>query len=815
MKKITLILFLIIGIHFSYAQNDCSSALPITAGSYTISALSGTNSTTTCSSTAATFTNWYAYTPTQDNTVTVTSDLATNICKDTFVAVYTGTCSSLTCYASDDDSGVIACDNGNTNSYLAVVSFVALAGNTYYIAWDNRWSATTPLGFDFELSEVPYVAPANPCTTAQTITAGTYTINQLNGATITTAACSSTAATFSNWYAYTPTQNYDVTITSDLAVNICKDTYVAVYTGTCTNLSCFASDDDSGVIVCNNGNTNSYLSVVNFNAVAGTTYYIMWDNRWSASTPLGFDFQLIEAPYVAPPVTFIPQTISTTSQICCVADINGDYLDDIVTVETNQMTVQTQLVGGGFTPVVYALPALTTTPGWSIAAGDFNKDGYNDLVFGNSNRLTVIKSNGAGSFSEVPYPQSIFTQRTNFVDINNDGNLDLWACHDVAQSYTYRNDGAGNLIFDTTFMPTLAVGGNYQSQWTDLDNDGHVDMYLAKCRGGAAVGDPQRINLFYKNNGNGTYTESGVAAGINDGSQSWSSAIEDYDNDGDMDILLSNISDTNKLYRNNGDGTFTDVFAASGIAAQVGSWELQAADFNNDGLIDFLWQNSKELYINNGNLTFTGYDLPFSEGGIGDLNNDGFLDVQFGNTVYMNVPNGNNWITINLHGIQSNSNGIGARVEIYGPWGKQIRDIKSGNGFSHQSSLNAHFGIGTATGIDQIIIRWPSGIVDTIANPNIDQATLVVEGSTLATNSFSNSNFSIYPNPTSDVLNIKLNSTNTISSYAVYDLTGRLIMLSENNNNQVVNTKSLSSGSYIIVIKDDKNASYTQKFLKK
>lgn len=655
------------------------------------------------------------------------------------------------------------------------------------------------------------------CATALPISAGTFTVAQINGANTTT-TCSSTAATFTNWYAYTPTQNFTVTITSDFAVNICKDTFINVYSGSCSALTCLASDDDAGVIACNNGsNVNSYLSSVVFTAYAGSTYYLAWDNRWSASSPLGFDFQLMEAPFVAPPLTFLPQTISTSSTICCVADMDGDYLDDILTVETNQMTVQRQLPTGGFTPIVYPLPALTTTPGWSIAAGDFNKDGFNDVVFGNSNRLTVIKSNAGGtSYTEVPYPQSIFTQRTNFVDINNDGNLDLWACHDVAQSYAYRNDGAGNLVFNTTIMPTLAVGGNYQSQWTDYDNDGDIDMYLAKCRSGAPVGDLQRINLLYKNNGDGTFTEAAAAAGINDGAQSWSTAIEDFDNDGDMDILLSNISDTNKLYRNNGDGTFTDIFATTGIAAQVGSWELQAADFNNDGWIDFVWQNNKELYINNGNMTFTGYDLPsFSEGAIGDLNNDGFLDVQWQNTAYMNHPNGNNWVKVNLQGIQSNRNGIGARVEIYGAWGKQIREIKSGNGFSHQSSLNAYFGIGTATAITQIIVRWPSGTVDVISNPSKNQALLVVEGAfPLAVNQVSNADFSVYPNPTNDNLNIKFNGNTTqIKSAQVYDLTGRLI-ISEEVNNQVVNVKLLQSGTYILMVKDSEGKQFSQKFIK-
>ncbi len=645
------------------------------------------------------------------------------------------------------------------------------------------------------------------CATAIPVVAGMTTVGTIVGTDVPTPSCMPGTATIplSEWYTYTPTQNHSVTITTDLDINTGLDTRIHIYTGTCGNLVCYASDDDTGVI------GNGYLSIVTFNVFANTTYHLAWDNRWNNS---GFTFQLIENPFLAPAISFTNQTISTTSTVCSVVDMNNDYLDDIVTVETNQMTVQKQLPTGGFTPIIYPLPALTTTPGWSIAAGDFNRDGYNDLVFGNSTRLTVIKSNSGGtSYTEVPYPQSIFTQRTNFVDINNDGNLDLWACHDVAQSYAYKNDGDGNLLFDISLMPTLAVGGNYQSQWTDYDNDGDIDMYLSKCRASAAVGDPQRINLLYKNNGNGTFTESGAAAGVNDGSQSWSSAIEDYDNDGFMDILLSNISDTNKLYRNNGDGTFTDIFATTGIDAQVGSWELQAADFNNDGWMDFLWQNNKELYLNNGDLTFTGYDVAFSKGGIGDLNNDGFLDVQYANQVYYNVPNANNWIKINLQGNGSNINGIGARIEIYGAFGKQIREIKSGNGFAQQSTLNAHFGIGTATTITKVIIRWPSGLVDTLLNPNINQATLVAEGSTLGIENFTNSNFTIYPIPTNTILNIKIDSNLILKIAQIFDLNGKKVMETEVKSNTIA-IDSLSKGTYILLMKDNNDKEYCQKFIK-
>lgn len=658
----------------------------------------------------------------------------------------------------------------------------------------------------------------NTCATALPVTAGTYVVTAIDGTQIPLPVCTEngTGATAGEWFAYTPSQPYTVTVTSDLAINICKDTRMQVYTGTCGTLTCLGGDDDSGVITCNVGNTNSYLSTFSFAATPGTTYYIAFDNRWSAA---GFSFQVTEQAFVNPPVSFTNQTITSSSTICNVSDMNGDYLDDIITVGTNQMTVLTQLPAGGFTSTNHALPGLTARPEWSIATGDFDKNGFNDMVFGSGNRVAIIKSNATGTgYTEIPYPQGIFTQRTNFIDINNDGHLDLFACHDVAQSHAYRNDGAGNLVFEIPFFPTLAVGGNYASIWTDYDNDGDQDMYLAKCRGGAPVGDPQRINLLYKNNRVGpspssTFTESGAAAGVNDGAQSWSTAIEDFDNDGDMDFLLSNISDTNKFYRNNGDGTFTDIYSTTGIDAQVGSWELQAGDFNNDGFVDFLWQNNKQMYINNGNLTFTGINLPFSEGGIGDLNHDGFLDVQFGNKVYYNVPNANNWVKITLQGIQSNRNGIGARVEIYGAWGKQIREIRSGSGFSHQSTLNAHFGIGTETAITQIIIRWPSGIVDTITNPTSNQSINVIEGATLSVESFTNSEFSIYPNPTKDILNIKLKNNSTAKLVQVFDLTGRMILESEVNN-QTVSVESLSTGTYILLLRDQDGKDYSQKFIK-
>lgn len=641
------------------------------------------------------------------------------------------------------------------------------------------------------------------CSTAIPVTAGTYTVAAVNGTAPTLECTGGNLATAGEWYVYTPTQNYNLTVTTNLAINGNTDTRLHIYTGTCGSLVCVGGNDDA---------LPTYLSTAEVSVTAGTTYYIAFDNVWTAN---GFDFQIIENPFVAPVINFVAQNVAVSSTICSVVDMNGDYLDDIVSVTGNGITVLTQKTTGGFNTENHAM-SISTTPDWSIAAGDFNRDGFTDLALGNSARLSVLKAQNSGaSYTEVTYPQGIFTQRTNFIDINNDGNLDLFACHDVAQSHAYRNDGNGNLNFDISLMPTLAVGGNYQSMWTDYDNDGDQDMYLAKCRGGAPDGDPQRINLLYKNNGDGTFTESGAVAGVNDGAQSWSTAIEDFDNDGDMDFLLSNISDQNRLYKNNGDGTFTDIYSTTGIAAQVGSWELQAADFDNDGWIDFIWQNGKELYLNNGDMTFTGHDLAFSEGGIGDLNNDGFMDIQYGNTAYMNTPNANNWLKVNLQGVQSNRNGIGARVEIYGAWGRQIREIRSGHGFSHQSTLNAHFGLGTASAVTEIRVIWPSGQVDVISNPTINQAVLVVEGAhPSSVQEPTASSFDIFPNPTSDYITVTNSTQTNIRNASVYDLLGKRLIVSKLNNNQI-NVKDLAAGTYIITLETESGEMLSKKFIKK
>ena len=416
----------------------------------------------------------------------------------------------------------------------------------------------------------------------------------------------------------------------------------------------------------------------------------------------------------------------------CAVDMNGDYLDDVVRVVNNGMYIDYQQADGSFIQEYFDID-FQNQPSWSICAGDIDGNGFNDLLFGDGNRVSFVYANETGTaYTEDAHPEYIFSQRSTFADIDNDGHLDAFVCHDVDQSHPYRNDGNGNLILDQSLIETIDQPGNYAAIWCDYDNDNDIDLYVTKCRGGAPPGDPTRTNRMYRNNGDGTYSEIAADINMDDNSQSWSTVFEDFDHDGDFDAFIVNHDFTNRFMRNEGDGTFTEIIDQTGIDKfDLGAWENASGDFDNDGHVDILSELGDELYMGNGDLTFTGISAPVSGGGIGDFNNDGFLDVISGNALWINEGNDNNWVKISLQGILSNANGIGARIEIYGSWGVQVREIRSGQSFSPMSTLNAHFGLGTADVIDQIIVKWPSGTVTLIDDPEINTAHLILESDCL------------------------------------------------------------------------------------
>ena len=652
---------------------------------------------------------------------------------------------------------------------------------------------------------------------------GTYPVGVING-TLATIICADNGVNdqpnpAAEWFVYTPTSNRTVTISTDISANTPrKDTRFHVYTGTCDALTCFSGNDDAGA---------DFSSVATFNVIAGTPYIIAFDNKWlNVTQNTGFSFQLTEAPVIVPPnnpINYTSQTISTINSAfnICVTDMNGDKNDDIVGVSANNLRIHYQNANGTFTVTDYPISGNSEMPYWSMAAGDFNRDGQNDVILGSSQGLSIWKSTG-NNYTNITPGNYIFCQRTNFADLNNDGNLDIFSCHDIAPNCYYLNGGGSenNLTFYQSNVTPGAMkigvgGGNYSTLFTDFDNDGDTDVFISKCSG-----PPCEL---HRNDGNGNYTDISAIAGINvTPIQTWSSAIGDFDNDGDMDIIITASSGTHRYFRNNLDTSNNTEEAFTNITAGSG-WDTNTAlntdnvtyDFDNDGFLDVIGGGTKIMF-NQHNSTFapvnyTGLQI----GAVGDLNNDGFLDILNGNVVRYAIPNSNKWFKVALQGVESNINGIGARIEIHGAWGIQIRDIRSGEGFRHMSSLNAHFGLGQATTIDQVVIRWPSGTVDTYTNVAPNQRLFVMEGSTLAVNSHNNGVFSVYPNPAKEVVNIQFNSNSEVTpkSALVYDLTGKVV-LTTNDLTQPINVQSLSKGTYILSIVDTANKNYGQKFIK-
>jgi len=623
------------------------------------------------------------------------------------------------------------------------------------------------------------------CASALSIVPGYYIVDAVDGTEIPSVTCSGAqgGAEVAEWYTYTPDADYYMTVSSNVDGITPTDTRMHIYTGACGNLSCVGGDDDSGP---------GYSSIASMNVDAGVTYTIVWDNYWTAN---GFTFSLSVSDPIVNLLNFTPTTVSVGAQ--AVLDMNADYLDDLVAANGDNLSVAYQQPDGTFSTQTIAITdGVANSPSWSMCGGDLDGNGFNDLLFAGGGGASFIWANDAGTaYNETSDGNYIFCQRSNLVDMNADGNLDAFVCHDVAPNIWYMNNGTQNFEWNQGGLGDTPDGGNYGSVWIDYDNDCDIDMFIAKCRGGDS---PANINQMHRNNGDGTFTEVGAEIGLADNVQTWSSAWGDYDNDGDMDVVVGASSFANgghKVMINDGTGNFTDQTAGSGFDTYTSTGiEWAPADFNNDGFVDVIGAGNAVM-VNQGNLTFAPSQLVFGVGPMGDLNNDGFIDVVAGGTAYMNVPNGNNFLTLNMRGTVSNKNGIGARVTLYSPSGQQIRDIRSGEGFRYMSTLNGHFGIGQDTQIDSINVCWPSGLTDRIIAPAINQNLIIIEGENeVNVNEVTTNRFNVYPNPAADVLMLE---GITQSQVSILDISGKVIDRF-NSIQQRIDVSPLAPGVYFI-----------------
>lgn len=432
-----------------------------------------------------------------------------------------------------------------------------------------------------------------------------------------------------------------------------------------------------------------------------------------------------------------------------------------------------------------------------VAAGDYDNDGFVDLYVTGFNRNQLFHNNGDGTFTDVtekagvggmvPQMGKAWSVAAGWFDYNNDGLLDLFVtnylnysigkaklcaqeglpayCSPVdflgTPNILYRNNGDGTFT-DVSEKSGISkyVGKGMGMAFADYDNDGFTDIFVA---------NDTFENYLFHNKGDGTFTNVALAAGVaynafGNAIAGMAADFRDIDNDGHPDIFeTAMFGEGFPLYRNLGDGQFTDLTAASGLAASTSrstAWGVGAFDFDNDGLKDLFTTNSdildnsmrlahrpyplpNRVFRNLGNLRFEDLSAkagssfrtpaPHRGAAFGDLNNDGKIDV------VVNVLNGspeiwmnrsrshNHWIILKLVGVKSNRDGLGTKVKITTSSGIQYNHATTSVGYNSSSDKRVHFGLGKAPVVDSIELSWPSGTKQILKNVKADQILTITE----------------------------------------------------------------------------------------
>ncbi len=439
-----------------------------------------------------------------------------------------------------------------------------------------------------------------------------------------------------------------------------------------------------------------------------------------------------------------------------VADMNGDGLDDIVTLDDGHILfIQYQTPDPARPFIRYEVSrSVDVQEQNDICVADFNNDGLNDIfTIGSYDKAKVYYANkNSYVFTLKTITNlSFFSQGASTGDFNHDGWVDVVMLNDNAINFTLINDGTGNLvkedIFDFFTVPVSDNSGNYGSVYTDFDMDGDLDLYIAKCRQGVNdPSDPRRIDILFVNDGTGHYTQNAKAYGLADGHQTWTADFGDFDNDGDLDLFKTQHDIISELDENIDNDTFIDITPTTGI--NIGGIPLQGmfCDFDNDGYQDILVSgDAVKFYHNNGDKTFT-EEAPFAPKifgtfALGDLNHDGFMDVYASSVVPFNNPdpanedilflnkgNSNHFLALRLHDHEQNYSAIGAMARLYGPWGIQVKEVRGGEQYGVSNSHTLIFGLGQHTAFDSLELRWPDGTIEVYHNLDIDQYHTLTKG---------------------------------------------------------------------------------------
>jgi hypothetical protein len=455
-------------------------------------------------------------------------------------------------------------------------------------------------------------------------------------------------------------------------------------------------------------------------------------------------------------------TLSGWGQGVCVGDYDNDGWEDLYVTYYGKNILYHNNGDGTFTDVSEKAGVAGSGKTWGngCAFVDYDRDGHLDLMVANYVDFDLSTAPTPGErascvWKGVPVmcgPQGLPAAKNILYHNRGDGTFE-----DVsAKSHIDKTDGHYSLSVSTL----------------DYDDDGWPDIFVA-CDSTASI--------LYHNNRDGTFTDVAIIAGAafnEDGhaQAGMGSTVADFNGDGKLDIFKTNFSDdTATLYRNNGNGTFDDVTYSAGLGLNTKylGWGAMFFDFDNDGWPDLLlvnghvypevdsqhlgstFQEPRILYHNNGNSTFTDISANGGPGittvsssrglAIGDLWNDGRLSAVISN---MNAPpsllvnelrTANHWIAFHLVGAsmlatretgakRSSRDAIGARITMKAGARLFVDEVRSGSSYDSNSDMRVHFGLGSATKLDSVQVRWPSGLAEQFENLAVDSIHTLKEG---------------------------------------------------------------------------------------
>jgi hypothetical protein len=504
--------------------------------------------------------------------------------------------------------------------------------------------------------------------------------------------------------------------------------------------------------------------------------------------------------------------IETTGTGAAIFDFDNDGWPDIFIVNgtTLEATPDKAPVSrlfrndhdGKFTDVT--AKAKLTLSGWGqgVCVGDYDNDGWEDLFVTTYGTGHLLHNKGDGTFEDVSQkagvagPPNRWGTGCAFVDYDRDGLLDIAVANYVDFDVTkapkpgegatcmwkgapvmcgprglpgdknilYHNRGNGTFEDVSTKSGFDRTPGHYcfSVSTIDFDSDGWSDIYIA-C--------DSTPSILYRNNQDGTFSDVAVVKGVafnEDGREQagMGTTIGDYDGDGLLDIFRTNFSDdTSTLYRNNGDTTFEDATFAAGLGLHTKylGWGTMFVDVDNDGWLDLMLVNGhvypevekyklgsdyrepRLLYRNDGKGKFTdlsesagsGFQIRESGRGlaVGDLWNDGRMSAVISNmnapvSLLVNqAPSKNSWIGFKTVGTKSNRDGLGARITARVGNRNFVDEVRSGSSYISNSDRRIHFGLGTATKLDWVEVRWPSGLLERFEGLEVNKIHMLKEGS--------------------------------------------------------------------------------------